>query len=141
MAPVPVWSGPRRSWPATKHDTGDELLNLAAEELPRLGARPWLERTLALLGTAQEPASGVDDYSGLFSALTAQELKVALKVAEGCTNREAAAQLFISAKTVEHHLSAAYAKLGIRSRSELARLAAETDRSRTTRLNRPAAPG
>ena len=52
---------------------------------------------------------------------------MALKVAEGCTNREAAAQLFISAKTVEHHLSAAYAKLGIRSRSELARLAAETE--------------
>ena len=47
--------------------------------------------------------------------LTAQELKVALKVAEGNTNREAAAQLFISAKTVEHHLSAVYAKLGIRS--------------------------
>ena len=44
--------------------------------------------------------------------LTAQELKVALKVAEGNTNREAAAELFISAKTVEHHLSAVYAKLG-----------------------------
>ena len=58
------------------------------------------------------------------AGLTAQELKVALKVAEGNTNREAAAQLFISAKTVEHHLSAVYAKLGIRSRSELARIVA-----------------
>ncbi len=63
---------------------------------------------------------------------------MARKVAEGCTNREAAAQLFISAKTVERHLSAAYTKLGVRSRSELARLAVETDRSRTTLRSRPA---
>ncbi len=110
---------------------GRELLELAAREFSRLGARPWLERTLALLGTPLTANTEADDSPGLFIALTAQELKVALKVAEGCTNREAAAQLFISAKTVEHHLSAAYSKLGIRSRGELARLAAETDRSRT----------
>ncbi len=117
---------------------GYELLNLATEEFSRLGARPWLQRALALLGTPPRPTIEVDDRRGLFSVLTAQELKVSLKVAEGCTNREAAAQLFISAKTVEHHLSAAYTKLGIRSRSELARLAAEMDRSRTARMGRTA---
>ncbi len=111
---------------------GHELLNLAAEEFSRLGARPWLKRTLALLGTPPEPITEADDCPGLFSALTAQELKVALKVAEGCTNREAAAQLFISAKTVEHHLSAAYSKLGIRSRSEWPVWPPKTDTQTTT---------
>ena len=52
--------------------------------------------------------------------LTLQELQVALKVAEGATNREAAATLFISPKTVEAHLSRIYSKLGLRSRTELA---------------------
>ena len=53
-------------------------------------------------------------------ALTPQELTVARLVAGGRTNREAAAELVISAKTVEHHLSRIYAKLGVRSRTELA---------------------
>ena len=53
--------------------------------------------------------------------LTAQELKVALAVAEGASNREAAAALFLSPKTVEFHLGNIYAKLGLRSRAQLAR--------------------
>ncbi|HEY9559026.1 MAG TPA: LuxR C-terminal-related transcriptional regulator [Acidimicrobiales bacterium] len=43
-------------------------------------------------------------------------------MARGLTNREAATELIISAKTVEHHLSRIYAKLGVRSRTELARV-------------------
>ena len=42
-------------------------------------------------------------------------------VAQGLTNREVAAELVVSAKTVEHHLSRVYAKVGVRSRTELAR--------------------
>jgi len=45
---------------------------------------------------------------------------VALKVAEGATNKEVAAALFLSPKTVEAHLSRVYGKLGVRSRTELA---------------------
>jgi DNA-binding CsgD family transcriptional regulator len=53
--------------------------------------------------------------------LTPHEVQVALMVAEGRTNREVAAALFLSPKTVEHHLSAIYRKLGIARRTELAR--------------------
>jgi DNA-binding NarL/FixJ family response regulator len=60
-------------------------------------------------------------------SLTPSELQVALRVAEGLTNREVAAAIFISPKTVEHHLSSIYRKLGIRSRTELARRIAATD--------------
>jgi DNA-binding NarL/FixJ family response regulator len=54
--------------------------------------------------------------------LTPQELQVAAVVAGGATNREAAAALFLSAKTIEFHLGNVYRKLGIRSRTELARI-------------------
>jgi DNA-binding CsgD family transcriptional regulator len=56
--------------------------------------------------------------------LTPHELRVAALVAQGTTNREAALALFLSPKTVEAHLRSIYRKLGIRSRSELAVLAA-----------------
>jgi DNA-binding CsgD family transcriptional regulator len=54
--------------------------------------------------------------------LTPHELRVAVEVAKGLTNREVAAALFLSVKTVEMHLSRAYRKLGVRTRTELARL-------------------
>ncbi len=58
------------------------------------------------------------------SSLTPQELQVALVVADGATNKEAGASLFLSPKTVEFHLGNVYGKLGLRSRSELAKLVA-----------------
>ncbi len=51
--------------------------------------------------------------------LTAQEHRVASLAAKGLTNREIAQQLYVTAKTVDHHLCAVYAKLGLRSRREL----------------------
>ena len=54
------------------------------------------------------------------SQLTPQELQVALVVARGATNKEAAAQLYLSPKTIEKHLGSVYTKLGLRSRTELA---------------------
>ena len=52
--------------------------------------------------------------------LTPQELQIARCVARGATNKEAAADLFLSPKTIETHLTRVYRKLGVRSRSELA---------------------
>jgi DNA-binding NarL/FixJ family response regulator len=57
-----------------------------------------------------------------FEQLTAQELQVAMAVVAGATNREAAAELFLSRRTVEHHLGNVYRKLGIHSRMHLVRL-------------------
>ena len=57
--------------------------------------------------------------------LTPHELQVALLVAQGLTNREAGTALFLSPKTIEHHLSAIYRKLGLRSRTQLATLLSE----------------
>jgi DNA-binding CsgD family transcriptional regulator len=80
----------------------------------RLGAAPWAERAraeLARLGTSRHGGPG----------LTEAERQVAALVAAGHTNREVAAELYMGLRTVEAHLSAVYRKLGVRSRSELAR--------------------
>jgi DNA-binding NarL/FixJ family response regulator len=52
--------------------------------------------------------------------LTSQETRVALHAAKGMSNKEIAAALFLSPKTVEHHLNSVYRKRGFRSRAELA---------------------
>jgi DNA-binding CsgD family transcriptional regulator len=85
----------------------------------RLGAQPWAQRARTELR-----ASGERVRRGSPTAteqLTPQELQVALEVARGSTNREAAASLFLSPKTIEFHLRNIYRKLGIRSRTELVR--------------------
>lgn len=55
-------------------------------------------------------------------SLTPQEEAVTKLVSQGFSNREVAAELFVSAKTVQYHLTHVYAKLGIRSRVDLARV-------------------
>ncbi len=79
----------------------------------RLGAAPWAEKTrsgLARIG-GRAPGTG---------GLTPSEQRVAALVAEGHSNKEVAATLFVTVKTVEANLSHVYAKLGLRSRTELA---------------------
>jgi len=55
-------------------------------------------------------------------ALTPQQLQIARLAAAGATNREVAKHLFLSTRTVDHHMRNIFARLGIRSRVDLAKL-------------------
>jgi DNA-binding NarL/FixJ family response regulator len=97
-----------------------QVLHEALHTFERLGAEPWAGRAQAELSATGEKARRRD--VAVTRDLTPQELQIALAVAQGATNREAAAQLFLSPRTVEAHLSSAYRKLGARSRTELVRM-------------------
>jgi len=100
----------------------------ALEIFMELGANPWIHRTKQELAATGERFPRETKTAG--ATLTPQELQVSLAVARGLTNKEVAAHLFLSQKTIETHLGNAYGKLGIRSRSELARLfAVEPERA------------
>jgi DNA-binding CsgD family transcriptional regulator len=98
-----------------------EVIAAALEGFEQLGAATWVDRARAELGRI----GGRVREEGL----TAAERRVAALVAEGRTNREVAAALFLGERTVETHLSHAYAKLGVRSRAELARTFRPDDQS------------
>ena len=94
-------------------------LRAAHDAFSDAGAEPWRKRAAAELRAAgetvaTEPRPALD--------LTPQELSIALLVAEGKMNKEIAAALYLSVKTVEYHLSNTFRKLGIHSRAELARI-------------------
>jgi DNA-binding CsgD family transcriptional regulator len=91
-----------------------ESLEASLDIFERLGAQLWSARAreeLKRIG-GRAPASG---------ALTPSEERIALLVAEGRSNKEVAAALFVTVRTVEGSLTKIYAKLGVRSRAELAR--------------------
>ncbi|WP_432929743.1 LuxR C-terminal-related transcriptional regulator [Microbispora sp. CA-135349] len=99
-----------------------EHLHGALETFERYGARLWSEHARAELRAAGESVRPSGSRSEAGRLLTAQQFQIATLVAEGATNREVAARLFISPRTVEHHLRNIFAKLGVRSRVELTRL-------------------
>lgn len=118
--------GWRFDWALTRYHQGTVLRRLrsvrearralteAAEEFSRLNALSWRERCAAeisrLGGRTAHPRT-----------LTPSESRVAELAVRGMTNQEIARELVISVSTVASHLSSAYAKLGTRSRTELAR--------------------
>jgi DNA-binding CsgD family transcriptional regulator len=111
-----------------------ERLHAALAVFERLGAEPWAERARSELRASGERLRRRDPAAR--DELTPQEVQIALVVAEGRTNREVGAQLFLSPKTVEWHLSNIYRKLGVRSRAELGRVLM-SDPSRATTLSSP----
>ncbi|HJS95008.1 MAG TPA: LuxR C-terminal-related transcriptional regulator, partial [Solirubrobacteraceae bacterium] len=103
-----------------------ETLERSAQTFEAIGARVWAERArreLARIGGRPAPAG---------DSLSATEASITELVRLGRTNREIAAELHLSPKTVEWNLSKIYRKLGVRSRTELAatlvRAGAEPDR-------------
>jgi DNA-binding CsgD family transcriptional regulator len=94
-----------------------EQLRAAIDIFDNLGAEPWSETARSELAATGETARRRDPAT--LNELTPQELQIALRVAEGRTTRETAAALFLSPKTIEHHLHNIYRKLAISSRREL----------------------
>ena len=94
------------------------LLLEAEATFSALGAHPWTGRTRSELAAAGY--RGASGEGSSLEALTPQEFQIARGVAEGQSNVEVAAALFVSRKTVEAHLTRTYRKLGVRSRTELA---------------------
>ena len=80
----------------------------------------WAGRAGKELAAAGGRAAGPPRLSPV-DQLTPQELQIARAIADGMSNVEAAAALFVSRKTVEAHLTRIYRKLGLRSRTELTR--------------------
>ncbi len=95
-----------------------ELLQAAQRGFTELGAVPYAERCAReLAASGLRPSTRRDRDE---TRLTAQELVVARRAAAGLSNRELAAELVVSVKTVEYHLRNAFAKLGVTSRRQLA---------------------
>jgi DNA-binding CsgD family transcriptional regulator len=100
----------RQRGPARQH------LRRALEIFEQLDAVAWAARARAeLAATGETTTRG----TGVAASLTPQELQVALVVARGASNQEAASALFLSQKTIEYHLSNIYRKTNLRSRAEL----------------------
>jgi DNA-binding NarL/FixJ family response regulator len=96
-----------------------ETLREALASFESLGSPVWAER-------AREELGRVGGRTPSRDGLTPTERRVAELVAEGRSNKEVAAALVVSPKTIDGHLSNIYAKLGIHSRTQLARrIAAE----------------
>jgi DNA-binding CsgD family transcriptional regulator len=113
-----------------RRDDAREQLRAALRAFETLGAAPWAERAAHELRATGER---VRTYTRAGeAALTPQELHIALLVARGATNKQAAAHLFLSPKTIEKHLGHVYAKLAVRSRTELAHVLAGTAAAQDT---------
>ena len=105
---------------------GAELARRALEAFRAMGAEGWCrraERTLRRLG-ARVPSRLSGSGAG---GLTAREVEVLELIADGLSNRAIGARLFISEKTAGRHVSNLFAKLGVHTRAQAARVALERD--------------
>jgi DNA-binding CsgD family transcriptional regulator len=103
-------------------------LRAAVEAFEQLGVAAWAERARRELRASGETTRKRDGSA--LAELTPQELEIARLVADGLTNREIGAQLYLSPRTIDYHLRKVFTKLRIASRTDLARMG----------LGEPAAP-
>jgi DNA-binding CsgD family transcriptional regulator len=100
----------------------------ALEILDGLGARPLadlIRRDLRDMGIGSVPRGPSKGTRANPAGLTPRQLEVLRLVAEGLSNEQIAVELYLSKKTVEHHISAIYSKLGVASRTRAITAAAE----------------
>jgi ATP/maltotriose-dependent transcriptional regulator MalT len=139
-ADAPLWEGRCRTVAGEalaadgKADEARAELRRAADDLDARGAAGYRDaalRVLRRLGERPRPAPAAaavaTDEAGGLAVLTPREREVAALVAEGRTNRQIGAQLHLSEKTIEKHVSSAMAKLGVSSRTGIARLVERED--------------
>jgi DNA-binding CsgD family transcriptional regulator/tetratricopeptide (TPR) repeat protein len=138
------WSGAAERWTAIGFPyhaaealaDGDETaVRQALAEFERLGARPAAAeaaRRLRAMGARGVPRGPRSSTKANAAGLTAREQEILQLVAEGLTNHDIARRLFLSDKTVGHHVSAILAKLGVPSRTQAARFAPTRDAGQLT---------
>jgi DNA-binding CsgD family transcriptional regulator len=119
------------SFVAMDHDAAINAFSRALATYVEIGA-VWdarrVRRRLRELGVQRRVVPAETELTG-WAAISGSELAVVRLVAEGLTNREVAERLFVSPHTVNSHLRHVFAKLGINSRVELARLARDREES------------
>ena len=121
--------GGRSPWPASARGPS-KLLRSAERAFDARGAerdRGEARRELRRLGARDEPRGPSGAASGGLESLSRREREVAELVTARMTNREMAAELFLSEKTVESHLRNIFAKLAVSSRVEVARVVERDD--------------
>ncbi|MDT0495321.1 AAA family ATPase [Streptomyces griseus] len=105
---------------ARRRNEARGVLRSALATFESLRAEPWMRRAAAeLQATGEHRVSARMPADNPIDRLTPQELQVVRLAKDGSSSREIAAQLFLSPRTVEHHLYKAYPKLGVGSRQEL----------------------
>jgi DNA-binding CsgD family transcriptional regulator len=107
-----------------RHTQARDALEFAAVTFDRLGARPWAARARAELRAAGASAKR---SLGNWAELSPQEQRIAELAATGHTTKQIAAQLSISARTVDNHLYRVFPKLGITSRAGLSEALRQRD--------------
>jgi DNA-binding NarL/FixJ family response regulator len=122
-----MWDGLGRPYDAamTRLFSGDEAgLRAAHTALEELGARATAavaRRQMRELGLRAVPRGPRPATRSAPAGLTAREREVLMLVSEGLADREISRRLFISERTVNHHVSAVLAKIGVPSRTAAAR--------------------
>ncbi|GAA2588507.1 LuxR family transcriptional regulator [Winogradskya consettensis] len=103
-----------------------DVLVDALDTFERLGAAGWAARVHAELRTGMTTTPGADP----FATLSAQQEQIVRLAADGMTNREIGARLFLSPRTVGSHLYRVFPDLGVANRTQLSDLLATADRRR-----------
>jgi DNA-binding CsgD family transcriptional regulator len=119
----------RRLDPDASVALASDLLELALVGYERAGDRRRADRVRVTLSRLREP--DLDAGASLLGLLSAAELRVAVLVADGLSNKDIAAALHLSRYTIESHLRSSFAKLGISSRAHLAARVATARAART----------